>query len=543
MHTNPTLSGEQGLFYNVDQAVLLRAYPAITDGVEAFAALVEANDAARLAFDSRRQRRQVDNANTMNDGARSFIVMGAQAIARHDDLEVGKQATSDMLVGLSEPLFARPIPGDSENEGGMYRRLWEKRCVPIAGPLQRIAAAGRAVAASMDATPEDDSERNYLLLKALATDPAYKPSELRVSATADWQPSRALIALSGIGESVIKRRLLATAAQGGFDSLIAQDMLRFTRNREGTTPDFARLRQLGDFAIAYSGIAPDDDNDFYRRMAVVLDTWPAPERQIVTDGRCAIQDALASNDTRMGSWLREMKFIFDGDPIENLADSIDVLITEALKREQLSAATRASLIAVRGTHKRAAVSSRTRRNERKAGQHNGEDAAAEEDAAQRISPVMRTIDLHNGTSVAGIDGLIEKFITDASQSDPAKIRTDLERMVTYMLRTDLPTDRRGVKNIGTLRLVYEPDGQPRQLKEFKPTDAPGLPTTTSVTKNLRFYLLELPGSAFAGEDDTIKGKVLGIVAIEPRAKQDATLKYLRDKAKRTPGSKQNDQED
>lgn len=118
---------------------------------------------------------------------------------------------------------------------------------------------------------------------------------------------------------------------------------------------------------------------------------------------------------------------------------------------------------------------------------------------------------------------VDDFMATAGQGN-ITVREDIERMLRFMARRDLPpTQRRGVKPILGSLVKFGLEDDPDKLWrffEFKPTEAAGLSLRTSVAKNSRVYFIKL-------DDDTI-----GIIGIKPRAEQDAFLRYIRVKAKR-----------
>jgi hypothetical protein len=534
----PTENGEAdgppsvaaGRFYDVDQAALVAAYPSVATGADTFTALVEANENARVGGAvNRTTRRRYANVNAFGEAGRRFIFVGGHVIARNEDPTAGQQAGEEVLSQLPEAFSAPPDPTDDEDRGGSFRSLWDKRILPIAEPLRQVHTISSVVAAEIDATEKGDTAANYLLLKALATDPDPKRFEIKLLTSKDWLPSHALIALGGIARSDIRRRLTAQVLTGTFDRHIARDVVQFADGQRVVDPGFARIRQLGTFGLAFAGQSTEDKAAFYDRMAATLDEWPAAERQVIVESRQVILDALEANANRAATWLREFGFIADADPLTVFSESIDDLILEVVKRQKLSGPALVGIMQVmqqRGLHKRSRTSSRQRRDERKGGTETQAPSAeaAEED---RTPPTMITLNLNDHTSVDGVGGLIEEFVTKTSQGNDGKIRADLERMIQYMHRTDLPPgERRGVKIISNITITFLPDGQPRRLHEFKPSDAPGLPTGTNVGKNCRIYFIKLPNN------------VIGVVGIKPRADQDEFLRGLRAKAKRAPGGKQ-----
>lgn len=133
-----------------------------------------------------------------------------------------------------------------------------------------------------------------------------------------------------------------------------------------------------------------------------------------------------------------------------------------------------------------------------------------------------TCNLSDFSVAEGVDGLIDTFVQRASQGN-VTLRGDLERILNFMARTDLPPQhRRGVKAIQGQKVRFGTEEEPDKLWDFfemKPTDAAGLSTKTSIAKNLRIYFIKMGNDA------------LGIIGIEPRANQEAFLKSIRVKTK------------
>jgi hypothetical protein len=135
-------------------------------------------------------------------------------------------------------------------------------------------------------------------------------------------------------------------------------------------------------------------------------------------------------------------------------------------------------------------------------------AAAEAPPAEPLKLV--TCNLTNGTAVEGVKGLVADFLNRASQGEEAT--EDIKRVLDHMTRVDLPESHpHGIK---FLRLFVRFAGERYKLLEMKPPAA-GLSLRAEAVKSSRVYFIKLPDAT------------LGIVGIEPRAKQAEFLRNLK----------------
>ena len=440
---------------------------------------------------------------------------GAQYLSTFDDQEEGVRAGREIM------------PEELDEALG---NLYTTRVVPAAQPIRRLRQAADVTMGEMGAGMAGDdaasTARRYTLLKALGYDryegnTNYDKRHARIHEPEPEFVLTAFYAMNGKGEH---RQLSRELQTGMYDPFIAHDILRFLDGVQEAEGDLAKVQQLVKFLYVFSG-QPANRVEFYARMVNQLDTWPAAQLQVIREARQFLSERLENRVARMTRVLRQDDFIID-DPKAAFQQSLDRIGEEILRRAVIHPSNKAMIMQLRAkiaSEKRGRATSR--RDERRAARKGRDEevvTAAVEDGPREPAKIV-ICNLNDYSIGEDPTTAIDEFVAAASQGN-VTVRQDIERMLSFMARRDLPpTHRRGVKPILGAVVRFGLEDEPDKLWnffEFKPTEAAGLPLKTNVAKNSRVYFIKL-------DDDTI-----GVIGIKPRADQEAFLRSIRVRTKR-----------
>ncbi len=321
------------------------------------------------------------------------------------------------------------------------------------------------------------------------------------------------------------KHLLKELHSGAYDRLIAQDILGFLRGAQEVEGDLAKIQQLVKCVYFMNG-QPTNTAEFYKRMVDNLDVWPAAQQQVIIDARTLLRERLENRLRRVVTALRTDDFIID-DPEDAFEVSFERLADALLRRTQITPQNKFEVMNLRSVISARRGRTASKRAARRAARKDNDSGDAQQaPAAPETSPrePSKIVACNlNDYSIEDVSSMVDGFVEGASQGDTT-IREDVDRMLCFMARRDLPpVHRRGVKIINGAKVKFGTEDNPDKLwdfYEFKPTEAAGLSLRTNVAKKARIYFIKI-------DTDTI-----GVIGIQPRAKQDEFLRAIRIKIKR-----------
>lgn len=445
-----------------------------------------------------------------------LIQTGAQYLATFDDPEEGIQAGRQILPEETDKAL-----GD----------LYTKRVVPAAEPMRYLHRAARTTLIEartvLAAEGEEATANRYTLLKAFGYDryqnkTNYDKQKARIEKP---EPEFVLTAFHAMEGGDVHKQLISELQAGAYDQLIARDILRFLHGTQEVEGDLSKVQQLVKCVYFISG-QPADADGFYKLMVDNLDMWPVAQRQVISDARAFLRDRLESRLKRISFALREDDFIVD-NPREAFSASFGRLADVMLKRIPVTPQNRRIVMQLRAQAASAKRGRATPRREERRSARRGKNGAKEITASEVEGPrepsKIVACNLNNYSINEDPSSMIDTFVEGASQGN-ITIREDINRMLNFMARRDLPpAHRRGIKVINGSKVKFGLEDDPDKLwdfYEFKPTEAAGLSLRTNVARNTRVYFIKI-------DADTI-----GIIGIQPRTKQDEFLRAIRVKSKR-----------
>lgn len=505
--------------FEADPQSVTSLMPSITRGSEVLADLMRAGNPAWDRQDddpdeeidseapmlSRKMIR--DNLGIYGAPVRRFIRAGAHFVTSYEDPEEGIRIGREQLT---------------EEGADFLLVLWNKNVVRLCGPLRALQQVSREAESEVETAMDASPESRYALLKLLATETGEDRTATREHFGADpedWRPVTTLSLMLSLRGSDVHQRLSRELASGAFDTFIAHDLLQFVESRGDLPNDLAKVRRLATFVTTFLGAPQDNKAEFYNRMVSALNTWPAEALEAVIDSRATLADRMNIHLQRAARWLKDNSLAEVSDPKANLDGSLVNLVNEFLKRAHISGPAKAEIMRLRAGAKRRKGPQGTGPSKARRGKSGPQAQAATAEVSQEPLKVV-TCHLNDHTMSEGVQGLIDDFVTRASQGD-VSVRQDLERMVQHMARTDLPpTQRRGFVAIQGSRVRFGEDDRLWDFFEFKPSEAAGLSLRTTPAKTSRIYFIRL-------DDGSI-----GVIGIEPRSEQDAFLQRIKNKTKR-----------
>lgn len=453
-HTQPALgnlavdAAEKKLFTTTDKEVSALV-PSLEHGTEALRSMLVAYNPqieasrqnnqsatnAKAQAPSRERTRQAKSA--YGPQIARVITTGAGFLASFDDIEEGvKEGRKIFVVELDQTL------GD----------LYYSRIVPAAEPLRRLRKASANVAAEVDTALGSDPDsvtKRYTFLKALTPTPKALKGDLDAKeiqeSLDECTPKKALGALVIMNNSgdKLQRQLTQDLLLGTFDSHIALDVLSFADSTQTPVGDLARVKQLTTFLAAFLGESQGDRSEVHLRMAAVIDAWPAGHRAIVRDAARSLLQRLESNFSALTVALKQDGLIAPAEPKKAFEASFDKLADEIFRRAVVTPENKGDIMRLR-----AAKRGRLPKQKSKKSDDALPEIVASAEAPREPFNII-TCNLNDYSVAEGVQGQIDDFIVSVGQGSNANLRTDLERIVSYMARRDLPFDlRRGIKAIG-----------------------------------------------------------------------------------------------
>ena len=523
--------------FEVSHAELAAVVPSIDNGVQAFKRFMQTTeqpaaegdmesgaspstteeaDTARQAIDIFNRNEKRKSMSTYVPHLRRIVRTGVSYLAMFD--------TDEERIEKGRKIF---IPAIDRHLGDIFESL----ILPAAAPLRSVWEAGHVASCidiyALDGTDEESIAKQYVLAKALAhsgdnTEEATAEGARKMVSAQEIDSASVLHLLIASHEIPVHQHLSGEMRQGVFDRLIARDVLAFAESgQQSDKYDFTKVEQLASFIKAFAGEL-SDTAQLRERMLEVYDAWPLAQRQTIIEVRQAIVSRLDQKALLAARAARENNLIPNENAGTMFMHSLENVAEEIWRHVPVTAGNKADVMRMR-TLKRGRQTSR--RSARREARNRPTIYEETDTTAETHNEPLKVVscNLNDFSVVEGVEVMIDEFVKNASQGN-VTLREDLVRMVNFMARTDLPpTHRRGVKPIGGALVKFGIDDDPDKLWdffEFKPTEAAGLPTRTSIAKNSRIYFIKY-------DTDT-----LGIIGIKPKPEQDNFLRSIRIKNKR-----------
>lgn len=449
--------------------------------------------------------------------------LGAGFIATFDDHKEGVAALNEIYTQASQGSDVLGLELEKVLAGVFVGNI-----LPAVEPLRHLRHVSQQIGANVMtlATRQDQTSLpdRYLLLKALGGDVSSHKTNGIIRLSQIEQTSvasnRVLSVLTVLSNKGVKTVLSADARKGLFDPLIGADIIKYVDEQEKVDGDLGKIGKLMTFAkkLLGDGIEP---TEVYRRMVEEYDSWPVAQQQVVHNGRQVLLDRLDANLDLATKFAKSLCLITEGDHGDELAANYKSLADILLRNITVTPDIRAEVLRLRASAKRGRQTPRRQRE--KSVKKGVEAEAATREAEEPRKPLnLVTCNLATYDTTEGVDGLIDQYLENVSQGNET-LRKDVEAVLAFMRRTDLPPDfNRGTKKMENVFVRFGTPEDPDkiwQLWEMKPKEASGLPTKTPNAKDLRVYYIKL-------NDDT-----LGIINLSPRSQQDEVIKGIRVKVK------------
>ena len=356
------------------------------------------------------------------DAARWALMAGARLIASHDDSEVGATAAKQVVSGVANGLLTD----------------FQDYFLLAADSIRDLNSMTDVIGEEITTAMASLSGR-FTLLKALASggDHMERGFGARRLGHVAWSPGRELATFSILAESDLQPALAAEFSSGAFAELIARDLVEFVARRDVSGSSFAKLHQTFSYMAKVMGVGSGTESAFYDKLAATHTDWPADLQERFIGAKRMILAGLESNFSRSNRWLKENGLMQTGDSAEQFERAVETLALAILRHQsRVSQRDNAKYVPIKHELKR-----KQRRTAREAaGQLAVANVAAlpsaEVEAAVSAPMRMLTCNIKDGTVTDGVDVIVEDFLNKIGQGDD--LREDVERIMTFMARTDFP---------------------------------------------------------------------------------------------------------
>lgn len=384
---------------------------------------------------------------------------------------------------------------------------YERHIIPAAAALRKSRTESHKVASDFDELNGNDdysTQARYQIFKAIT----YNQAQSELSEQAEVSPAVTLSAVIAMQSPNIKQRIVQEIKKGGFDRLIAYDLLKMGDTNAAVTDDnIGKVHQLLEHARAIWQLQGTEVGQIesYLKMLETFDNWPTDYRYVVIGVRQALLERFEDNLGQVGQLLTDENIIAAEDPKTAFAESYAAL------DERLSFSTK--------VQKR-----RTRKPAEELPATVEQDVTQEIQNPKRYKAVMCHLAGREATT-DDVDDFIAKLTKDVGQNNDGKFHEDVLSLKKYLEHLNLVPLPDGIKSIATCRYVYL-NGKKYSMYEAKPKDITGV-RTSGISGNMRafFIILEKPGS------DSRLG-TLGIIDIVDKKNVGRTLNRIRRQASR-----------